>query len=306
VSFADRLMAAISRRNSRVCVGLDPRVDSLPAPLRERAASGPDEAAAAVREFCCRIVDAVADLAAVVKPQAAFFEALGPAGYAALWDIMAYAAHRGGLPVILDAKRSDIGSTAAAYAEAYFAPPGGLRPVDALTVNAYLGSDGVLPFVEAAGKAGGGIFVLAKTSNPSSGELQDLLVRSGGAERPVFAQMGLLAAEWGQGLVGASGYSSVGAVVGATYPQQLAELRQDLPTVPFLVPGYGAQGGGADDVKPAFDAKGLGAIVNSSRGIIFAYNQEPYRSRFSEDQYAEAAAQATKDMRDDINAALGL
>ncbi len=304
-NYADRLSAAIRAKSSRVCVGLDPRVDGLPPPLSDMARSGPGGAAEACRIFCCEIADAVADCAAAVKPQAAFFEALGPAGYQALWDVIAYARALG-LVVILDAKRSDIGSTAEAYAEAYFAPPADLPPVDALTVNGYLGSDGIRPFVQAAEKVAGGIYVLAKTSNSSSGELQDLTLE--GPERgvAVYRRMAELIAKWGAAGVGESGYSAVGAVVGATYPEQLAELRAAVPTVPFLVPGYGAQGAGAAEVAGAFDDDGLGAVVNSSRGIIVAYRTEPYASRYGPAGYAAAAAAATADMAAAINRAIGL
>lgn len=301
--FADRLAAATASKDSRVCVGLDPRVDGLPPPLAQRAARGPDEAAEAVAEFCHAVVDAAAPYAAAVKPQAAFFEALGPAGYEALWRVIGHA-RAAGVITILDAKRSDIGSTAAAYAEAYFRPPGGLAPPDALTVNGYLGGDGVQPFVEAAAQVGGGVFVLAKTSNPSSGELQDLPLVTPRGRRLVYEEMGRLIANWGVGIMGRCGYSSVGAVVGATYPAQLAELRAALPTVPFLVPGYGAQGAGAAQVAGAFDDRGLGAVVNSSRAIIFAWREEPYRAQFGEERFAEAAAAAARDMRDAINGEL--
>jgi len=304
-SYADRLHRAVLDRSSRVCVGLDPRIESLPGALRTTAQKGAAEAAEAYLSFCCSIIEAVADLAPVVKPQAAFFEALGSAGYAALWEVIACArAH--GLLVILDAKRGDIGSTAAAYAQAYFEPRDEYPGVDALTVNGYLGSDGVQPFIDAASRTGGGLYVLVKTSNPSSGEIQDLSVETAGGWRLTYQEMARLVGTWGRDLVGESGYSSVGAVVGATYPDQLVELREAFPKVPFLVPGYGAQGGGAEDVVGGFDEKGLGAVVNSSRGILFAYQAEPYSSRFSPAQFAEAAAAATADMRDGLNQALGL
>jgi orotidine-5'-phosphate decarboxylase len=302
--FADRLSEAIRASNSRVCVGLDPVQAQLPRALAQDAARGPDEAAQAFARFCCTIVDAVAPLAAVVKPQAAYFEVLGPAGYRVLWDVMAYARRRD-LPVILDAKRSDIGSTAAAYAAAYFQPAAGLVGPDALTVNPYLGSDGVLPFIE-TGCPQHGVYVLVKTSNPSSGELQDLRTATPAGPRVIYRQLGERVAQWGEASVGSYGYSSVGAVIGATYPEQLAELRAWLPTVPFLVPGYGAQGGGAADVAGAFDSRGLGAVVNSSRGIIFAGSQEPYASSDDPEAYAAAAAEAARAMRDDINSVLGL
>jgi orotidine-5'-phosphate decarboxylase len=301
--FADRLAAAISAKNSRVCVGLDPRLELLPAALRKDL-SGSAEAARAYRDFCCAIIDAVAAHAVCVKPQAAFFEAIGPDGCGALWDIIAHA-QSCGLIVILDAKRGDIGSTAEAYAQACFHPFGRPAGADAVTVNGYLGSDGVRPFVKSAAECGGGVYVLVKTSNPSSGELQDLYVDCPAGRSPVYLHMARLVEHWAEGKVGESGYASVGAVVGATYPQQLAELRTDFPTVPFLVPGYGAQGGGPAEVAPGFDLNGQGAVVNSSRGILFAYADASYRQRFAEADFAAAAAAATQDMKQQINAALG-
>jgi len=303
-NYADRLTAAIQSKASRVCVGLDPRVDGLPPDLADLAQSGPAGAAEACRRFCCDIATAVADRAAAVKPQAAFFEALGPAGYEALWQVVAHAKSLG-LIVILDAKRSDIGSTAEAYAEAYFRPPGGLPPVDAITVNGYLGVDGIRPFVDAAAEVGGGLYVLAKTSNPSSSDLQDLSLDLPHGPLPVYEQMGHLIAGWGSAQIGECGYSAVGAVVGATYPEQLIHLRAQLPAVQFLVPGYGAQGAGAADVAGAFDQDGYGAVVNSSRGIILAYKAEPYASTYGAPRFAEASATATRDMAQAINEAIG-
>lgn len=279
--FADSLMQGIITRGSRLCVGLDPQTGHLPA--------GVD-----VETFCRGLLDAVRPYCACVKPNAAFFEALGPRGLASLWRVCEHAQELG-LPVILDAKRGDIGSTAAAYAQAYLAPG---TPFDALTVNPYLGSDGVAPFIEVAAGAGKGLFVLVKTSNPSSGELQDLALADGSS---VYRQVGALVGRWGEPHIGASGYSCVGAVTGATYPAQLAELRAMLPATPFLVPGYGAQGAGAADVAPAFDASGLGAIVNSSRGIIYAYEQPACAGL----DFAEAAAAAASRATHEINLALG-
>jgi len=285
--FADRLFAAVRDRDSRLCVGLDPRLDLLPPGL-------PEDPAERVEAFCRAICDATAPYAVVVKPQAAYFEALGSAGVACLERVAAYA--RGlGLLVILDAKRNDIGSTAEAYAAAYLAPRDEGAPLaDAITVNAYLGHDGVEPFVKMAHEYGSGLFILVKTSNPGSGQLQDLRLDSG---LTVYQHMADLVAEWGQELVGQSGYSSVGAVVGATYPEQLAELRQRLPQTPFLVPGYGHQGATAEDVAAAFDGQGLGAIVNSARGIIYAYRKR-------EGSFTAAAAAAAREARDELSAAL--
>ena len=283
--FADRLMAAIIEKASRVCVGIDPVIDSLPDAARGRA-----EPIEQVRGFCARILRAVADHCPVVKPNSAFFEALGPGGMELLHDVV-LEAKKLGLLVIVDAKRNDIGSTAEAYARAVF---GGDEAVpDAVTVNPYLGSDGVRPFIDTAEACGGGVFVLVKTSNPSSAELQDLQADG----KPIYHHVADLVDAWGSAHVGESGWSSVGAVVGATWPEQLVELRAAMPRTPFLVPGYGAQGGGAADVVAAFDDDGLGAVVNSSRGIIYAHSE-------STDEFDIAAAKAAETMKRAINEAI--
>jgi len=297
--FADRLMDAIAAKNSRVCVGIDPVYERLPGHLQPQGWFGEAEVMRAVADFCRRILDAVAPAAAAVKFNSAFFEALGPSGRELLQQLIATAL-RMDLLVIADAKRGDIGSTAGLYARAVFShyPPIQWRHADAVTVSPYLGSDGVLPFVEQAAAVGGGIFVLVKTSNPSSAEVQDL--DAGG--KPVYRHVAELVDGWGADRIGASGYSSVGAVVGATWPEQLVELRAAMPHTPFLVPGYGAQGGGAADVVAAFDGNGLGAIVNSSRGIIYAWADD---GRYSGEQFDRAAADAAERMRREINQALG-
>lgn len=291
--FADRLLEVVRRKDSRLCVGLDPRLDLLP-PDMPGGASDPVQR---VEHFCQSVCLATAPYAAAVKPQAAYFEALGATGMACLERVMCFARELG-LIVILDAKRNDIGSTAQAYADAYLGPrPEGKGPclqvADAITVNAYLGYDGVEPFVNKAHENGTGLFILVKTSNPGSGQLQDLRLESG---LTVYQHMSDLVAQWGQDLVGASGYSSVGAVVGATYPDQLRELRARVPHTPFLVPGFGHQGATATDVAAAFDPQGLGAIVNSARGIIYAYKKR-------EGSFTEAAAEAAQEARDALNAA---
>lgn len=292
--FADRLGEAVQRKNSRLCVGLDPRLELLPPDL-------PGSGSVPVKQiesFCFNICLAVQPYAVAVKPQAAYFELWGPEGLACLRRVMCFAQELG-LLVILDAKRNDIGSTAEAYAQAYLGDVFGcggrsrLRPADAITVNAYLGYDGVAPFIHYAREAGAGVFVLVKTSNPSSGQLQDLRLEGG---LTVYQHMADLVSQWGQQLIGESGYSAVGAVVGATYPQQLAELRQRMPHTPFLVPGYGHQGGTAEEAAAAFDAKGLGAVINASRSIIYAYQQ-------SKESFTTAAAAAAQEARDELNAA---
>ena len=288
-NFADRLAAAVLDKDSRVCVGLDPNLARLPQFLLEE--HSPPQA---VERFCCAIIDAVAEHCVAVKPQAAYFEALREAASPVLWSVMRYA-RQAGLLVILDGKRNDIGSTADAYARAYLRDD---APVDAITVNPYLGSNGVIPFVKTAAAEARGLFVLTKTSNPSSGELQDLRLSDSG--KLVYEQMADLVASWGDELVGECGYSSVGAVVGATYPAQLTELRARMPQTPLLVPGYGAQGATAQDVAAAFDERGLGAIVNSSRGIIFAYEQGDFPAA----EFAQAAQVAAMDMNKQINSVI--
>jgi len=271
--FADRLADAIRARGNAVCVGLDPRWESLPLEVRRRHGSDSlDAVAAAFEEFCGRVLDVVGPLVPVVKPQSAFFEACGPAGMAALQRLLRKA--RGlGLLTILDSKRNDIASTAAAYADAAFAGTavaGRVHPVweaDALTVNPYLGRDAVEPFLHSARRGGAGVFVLVRTSNPGAGQFQDL--DCGG--RPLYQHVGLAVAEWARENLGQCGLGDVGAVVGATYPAELATLRQLLPKVIFLVPGFGAQGGTAADTAAAFRPDGLGAVVNSSRGILFPF-----------------------------------
>lgn len=274
--FADRLAEAVRRAGTPLCVGLDPRWESLPRALRDR--HGPDTlegVAAAVEAFCLRVLDLVAGRVGVVKPQSAFFEACGPAGLTALQRVIRRAKELG-LVVILDSKRGDIASTAAAYADAAFAGTevaGRRLPVwdaDALTVSPYLGRDAVEPFLSAARSANRGLFVLVRTSNPGSGLFQDL--DCGG--RKLYQRVAAAVAEWNAGGLGACGLGDVGAVVGATHPAELAELRRELPAVWFLVPGYGAQGGTAQDVAGAFRPDGMGAVVNSSRGVTFPFHPD--------------------------------
>lgn len=293
--FIDRLAAAVKQKNP-VLVGLDPRAEQLPPGLLPCGAVNPRDVAAAYESFCRGIIDVVAPLVPAVKPQAAFFEQIGPAGMTALASVIAHATSRG-LIVILDAKRGDIGSTAAAYADGLLgrgaASPWG---ADAVTVNPYLGDDSLAPFVQVAGQRAGGIFVLVKTSNPGGRLFQDRLADGQPMYRHVGDYVETLAAE----TASACGYGRVGAVVGATYPEQLAELRQAMPHTWFLVPGYGSQGGTADDVQGAFDPQGLGAVVSSSRGIIFAHARPEYRERFGGERWQQAAEAACLAMIDEL------
>ncbi len=290
--FADRLVHAVRRAKTPVLVGLDPRYELLPSGLRCGDTASPRDRAGAYLTFCQGVIDVVAGLVPAVKPQAAFFEQLGPDGMSVLKQVIDYARGKD-LLVILDAKRNDIGSTAAAYAEGYLgAGPGSAWAADALTVSPYLGDDSLSPFVEVARRSGTGIFILVKTSNPGGKTFQDLIADGRPLYRHVADHVERLARE----TVGHCDYGVVGAVVGATYPDQLAELRVAMPHAWFLVPGYGSQGATARDVTGAFDEQGLGAIVNSSRGIIFAHARPEYSARFGAARWQEAVAAATRDM----------
>lgn len=290
MNFADRLIAAIRQKQTPVLVGLDPRAESLPAGML--AAKDVESTARAYVTFCRGVVDVVAPLVAAVKPQAAFFEQLGPAGCVALGEVVRYAASKG-LLVIMDGKRNDIGTTAQAYAEAYLGP-GDLSPwgADALTVSPYLGDDSLKPFLQSSKDHGAGIFVLVKTSNPGGGRFQDLIA----AGQPLYRHVAAYVEQLASATVGESGYGIVGAVAGATYPAQLAELRAAMPHTFLLIPGYGAQGGTAADCAAAFDSRGLGAVVNNSRGIIFAYQRDGYREKFGPARWQEAVEAATREM----------
>ncbi|MCI8554442.1 MAG: orotidine-5'-phosphate decarboxylase [Clostridiales bacterium] len=276
----DRLMEAIRKKDNPTVAGLDPRLEYLPEYIKQEAFREWGEtlegAAAAILRFNQELIDALCDIVPAVKPQAAYYELFGWPGMRALCETIAYA-HAKGLFVITDGKRNDIGSTMEAYAAAHLGETmvadkaceafGG----DALTVNGYLGMDGIRPLLEVCRRHDRGLFVLVKTSNPSSGELQDLRLESG---ETIYRRMGALCETWGEQLPGKYGYSGVGAVVGATWPEQLTELRRVLPHTFFLVPGYGAQGGGASDVAGAFDSDGMGAVVNSSRALLCAWQKE--------------------------------
>ena len=287
--------------------GFDPKLDYVPASIKEscleKYGKTLEGAAAALLEFNKAIIDKIYDIVPAIKPQAAYYEMYGWQGVKALCETIAYAKSKG-MFVITDGKRNDIGTTMEAYATAHL----GTTDVageeidafgaDALTVNGYLGTDGIKPLAEICDKKDKGIFVLVKTSNPSSGELQDMKLENGST---VYAQMGSMCENWGESLMGKYGYSGVGAVVGATYPDQLAEMRAKAPHTFFLVPGYGAQGGGAQDAKNAFDKRGLGAIINSSRGIMCAWKKQG----LTEDDFAEAARAEALRMKEDILSTIG-
>lgn len=305
----DKLVSNIKKTNAPVVVGLDPMLDYVPEHIKRAAFDEYGEtlagASEAIWQFNKGIVDAVQDLIPAVKPQIAMYEQFGIEGLVAFKKTIDYCKDKG-LVVIGDVKRGDIGSTSTAYAVGHI----GRVQVgsklcagfdeDFITVNPYLGTDGIKPFVDVCSKESKGIFVLVKTSNPSSGEFQDRLVD----ERPLYEIVGEMVDKWGSEVVGESGYSAVGAVVGATYPKMGKVLRSIMPKSFILVPGYGAQGGKAADLVHYFNEDGLGAIVNSSRGIIAAYKQDKY-AEFGAENYADASRQAVVDMIEDINGALG-
>ena len=304
-NFADRLIAEIDRKQNPSVVGLDTSFAKLPEFLRKDFMGSYEfafqSAAQSVYEFNKKIIDAIYDIVPCVKLQLAYYEELGSYGIEAFKKTAYYAKTRG-LLVIADAKRNDIGTTCKAYSSAFlgetdiFGAQRGVFDIDCLTVNGYLGYEGVEPFIKDCETFGKGIFVLVKTSNPGSQEFQCLDTASG---LKIYQVMGNLVSQWGKSLIGDEGYSSVGAVVGATFPEEAKVLRTAMPDTIFLVPGYGAQGGTADDVMPCFNRDGLGAIVNSSRKIIFAF-----QGKNDDMNFADYARQAAIDMREDLRKAL--
>ena len=299
----EKLVSRIKKLNAPIVVGLDPTLNFVPKFLLDKAINEKGEtleaAADAIFEFNKAIVDAVYDLIPAVKPQIAMYEQFGIPGLMAYKKTLDYC-HEKELLVIGDAKRGDIGSTSTAYAVGHIGKvkigSTEIAPIDAdfLTINPYMGSDSVVPFVEECKKHDKGLFILVKTSNPSSGEFQDQKV----GEKAVYELVGKKVDEWGLDTVRGN-YSDIGAVVGATYPEMGKVLREIMPKAYILVPGYGAQGGTAAELKPFFNKDGLGAIVNSSRGIIAAYKQEKY-AEFGAEGFAEAARAAVIDMKNDI------
>ena len=297
----DLLIERIKDMQNPTVAGLDTSFDYLPDDMKQGVQDFKG-AADAIFEFNKRIVDRICDIVPCVKVQIAYYEMYGIEGMRAFLQTLQYAKAKGML-VMTDAKRNDIGATAECYAKAYLGETDVCGRAHSafdsgfLTVNGYLGSDGIKPFLNWMQKRDKGIFVLVKTSNRSSGELQDLKLESG---KTIYEYMGELVEKWGQESIGRYGYSSVGAVVGATHPMQAQILRHAMPHTFFLIPGYGAQGGTADDLKVCFDKEGMGGIVSSSRGILCAYRQEKYAHL----SFEEAARQACIDMKNDLNRAI--
>ena len=302
----NKLAKRIQELEAPIVVGLDPMLSYVPEHIIKKAYKDKGEnlegAAEAIWLFNKGIIDAVYDLVPAVKPQVAMYEQFGIEGMKSYVKTIDYAKAKG-LIVIGDVKRGDIGSTSTAYATGHLGKVSiGDKEFrgfdeDFITVNPYLGSDGILPFIEVCKQENKGLFILVKTSNPSSGEFQDRLIDG----RPLYEHVGEKVAEWGELSMG-SEYSYIGAVVGATYPEMGKKLRKLMPNTFILVPGYGAQGGKAEELKHFFNEDGLGAIVNSSRGIIAAYKQPQYPS-YGEEAYADASRQAVLDMREDLKKA---
>ncbi len=303
----DRLIEKIIEMKNPTVVGLDPRLEYVPEFIQKRYLDDDGwslkAASRAIFSFNKLIIDEICDIVPAIKPQAAYYEMYGHHGVKTLERTIRYAKLKG-MYVITDGKRNDIGATMEAYATAHLGSvvigENEIEPfgADALTVNGYLGTDGIEPLLKICRGRDKGIYVLVKTSNKSSGELQDKLIDG----TPIYAVMGDMCEKWGEDTIGKYGYSAVGAVVGATYPQQLTELRKRLPHTMFLVPGYGAQGGGAEGLKGAFDENGLGAIVNSSRAVMCAYQKEGCDER----DFAKAARREVIRMRDDITSYINL
>ena len=300
-----RLIEKIAETIGPIVVGLDSLLDYIPQHIKDQAMAeneNPfDAAAQAIITYNKAIIDSICDIVPAIKPQAAYYELYSWQGMKALYETIQYAESKG-MVVITDGKRNDIGSTMTAYAAAHLGTTDVCGKTveafgaDCLTVNGYLGSDGIKPLLGICNEKNKGIFVLVKTSNPSSGELQDQMI----GEKSVYETMAGMCEGWGAETTNHYGYSAVGAVVGATYPAQLKEMREKAPHTFFLVPGYGAQGGGANDVKDAFDANGLGAIINNSRGILTAWKKAGTDGH----DFAEQARKAALAMREDINSVI--
>ena len=302
----DRLIKKIKETNNPTVMGLDPRYEMIPKCVTDKYSKDLEGAAKAIIEYNKALIDAIYDIIPAIKLQIAFYEMFGIPGMKAFFDTCKYAREKG-MIVIADVKRGDIGSTAQGYSNAFLGktPIGekeeSIYDVDFVTVNPYMGTDCVKPFIEDCKKYNKGIFILVKTSNPSSGELQDLKLENG---KEVYMQVAELVEKWGEDLIGECGYSSIAAVVGATYPEQLEKIRKVAPHTYFLIPGYGAQGGKAGDIALGFDSNGLGGIVNASRSLMCAYKSDRWKDIYREEEYAKATRVEALRMKDELNKAM--
>lgn len=302
----DKLIKKIEETDNPTVIGLDPRYEMLPKCVTDKYEQNLEGVAQAIIEFNKNLIDATYDIIPAVKVQIAFYEMYGIPGIKAFQETCQYAKEKG-MIVMADSKRGDIGSTAQGYSNAFLGRTNignkeeAIFDVDFVTVNAYFGIDCVKPFVDDCKKYNKGIFILVKTSNPSSGELQDLKLKDG---KEIYMEMVELVEKWGEELRGESNYSSVAAVVGATYPEQLKQIRESAPHTFFLIPGYGAQGGKASDIALGFDKNGLGGIVNASRSLMCAYKSEKWKDKFEEKDYAKATRAEALRMKEELNQAI--
>lgn len=302
----DVLIDKIKQTNNPTVIGLDPRYDMIPDCVKNKYDNTLEGVSKAILEFNKALIDATYDIIPAIKPQIAFYEMFGIEGVSVFNETCKYAKEKG-MVVIADIKRGDIGTTAQGYSNAFLGktPVGDkefdIFNVDFVTINPYMGTDCVKPFVDDCKKYNKGVFVLVKTSNKSSGEIQDLVLKNG---KTIYETVAELVNEWGKDLIGEYGYSSVSSVVGATYPQQLEELRKIMPASYFLIPGYGAQGGKATDIALGFDKNGLGGIVNASRSLMCAYKSDLWKDKFAKEDFAQATRAEAIRMRDELNSAI--
>nr|MBP3680754.1 orotidine-5'-phosphate decarboxylase [Clostridia bacterium] len=302
----DILIDKIRKTNNPTVMGLDPRYDIIPDCVKNKYDKTLQGVSEAILEYNKALIDATYDIIPAIKPQIAFYEMFGVEGINVFNETCKYARKKQ-MVVIADIKRGDIGTTAQGYSNAFLGKTQvgnteiDVFNVDFVTINPYMGTDCVKPFIEDCKKYNKGIFILVKTSNKSSGEIQDLILQNG---KTIYETVAELVNEWGKDLIGESGYSSISSVVGATYPQQLKELRKIMPASYFLIPGYGAQGGKAGDIALGFDNKGLGGIVNASRSLMCAYKSDLWKEKFTEVEYAKATRAEAIRMKNELNEAL--
>ena len=303
----DRLIDKIKQTKNPTVMGLDPRYEMIPKCVTDKYTKDLNGVSKAIVEYNKELIDATYDIIPAIKPQIAFYEMYGIPGMEAFKKTCQYARQKK-MIVIADIKRGDIGSTAKGYSNAYLGKTKigekeqNIYDIDFVTVNPYMGTDCVKPFIEDCKKYQKGLFILVKTSNPSSGELQDLKLETG---EEIYTQVAKLVEKWGEELRGKYNYSSIAAVVGATYPKQLEDIRKVAPHTYFLIPGYGAQGGKASDIALGFDKQGLGGIVNASRSLMCAYNSEMWKNQFEEKDYAKATRAEAIRMREELKIAIG-
>ena len=302
----DKLIEKIKETGNPTVMGLDPRFEMLPECVTNKYPKTLEGVAEAIIEYNKALIDATYDIIPAIKPQIAFYEMFGIPGMKAFEETCKYAKEKG-MIIIADIKRGDIGSTAAGYSNAYLGKTKigdieqSIFDVDFVTVNPYMGTDCVKPFIEDCKKYNKGLFILVKTSNPSSGELQDIKLESG---EEVYTNVAKLVEKWGEELIGEYNYSSIAAVVGATYPKQLEDIRKTAPHTFFLIPGYGAQGGKPEDIALGFDDNGLGGIVNASRSLMCAYKSDRWKNEFEEKDYAKATRAEALRMKEELNSVI--